>query len=162
MLDENNSENSDYLLGGWATAHDIELYRVSEPSMFYGASNLIFENAKALRNRVTTSESLLWEHLKSKQLGIKFRRQHPIANYIADFYCHEIKLIIELDGSIHQLPEVLANDIERQKNLESFGITVIRFTNKELQHNLNAVLNKIKETIQTKHLPPPPLGGLRS
>ena len=161
MLDENNSENSDYLLGGWATAHDIELYRVSEPSMFYGASNLIFENAKALRNRVTESESLLWEHLKSKQLGIKFRRQHPIANYIADFYCHEIKLIIELDGSIHQLPEVLANDIERQKNLESFGITVIRFTNKELQHNLNAVLNKIKETIQSKQATPPPLGGLR-
>ena len=161
MLDENNSENSDYLLGGWATAHDIELYRVSEPSMFYGASNLIFENAKALRNRVTTSESLLWEHLKSKQLGIKFRRQHPIANYIADFYCHEIKLVIELDGSIHQLPEVLANDIERQKNLESFGITVIRFTNKELQHNLNAVLNKIKETIQSKQATPPPLGGPR-
>lgn len=161
MSNQKNYQNSNPLLGGWGFEDDFEWLRVNEPNMFYGASNLIFENAKALRNRVTESESLLWEHLKGKQLGLKFRRQHPIANFIADFYCHEIKLVIELDGSIHQLPEILANDIERQKQLESFGITVIRFTNKELQHNLNAVLNKIKETIQANQFAPPPSGGSR-
>ena len=57
---------------------DFEFLTLEEPSMFYGASNLIFENAKALRNRVTESESLLWEYLKGKKVGLKFRRQHPI------------------------------------------------------------------------------------
>jgi cyclase len=140
---------------------DFELLRLEEPSMFYGASNLIFENAKALRNRVTESESLLWERLKGKQLGLKFRRQHPISNYIADFYCHEIRLLIELDGSIHNKPEILANDIERQRNLEELGLTVIRFTNYELYSNLNSVVGKIKEAIRAKQLTPPPSGGLR-
>lgn len=128
-------------------------------SMFYGASNLIFENAKKLRNTLTDSEALLWNYIKGKQLGVKFRRQHPIANYIADFYCHEAKLVIELDGSIHHQPEILQNDIERQKYLEELGLIVIRFTNKELQHNLNTVLDKIKEAIQAQRHIAPPLGG---
>ena len=89
---------------------DFDLLRVNEPNMFYGASNLIFENAKLLRNRLTLSESLLWEYLSNKQLGVKFRRQHPISRYIADFYCHEVKLIIELDGSIHNQSEIIKNE----------------------------------------------------
>lgn len=140
---------------------DFELLRVNEPSMFYGASNLIFENAKALRNRVTESESLLWNYLSKKQLGVKFRRQHPISLYIADFYCHEAKLIIELDGSIHNEAEIIKNDIERQKNLEALGLKVIRFTNNELHNNLNLVLDKIKQTIQANQFTPPPSGGTR-
>lgn len=127
--------------------------------MFYGASNLIFERAKELRNRLTDSESLLWNHIKGKQLRVKFRRQHPISNYIADFYCHEIKLVIELDGSIHNLPEIASNDLERQKYLEEIGLTVLRFTNRELYHNLNQVLDKIKEAIQAEQLKASPLGG---
>lgn len=140
---------------------DFDLLRINEPNMFYGASNLIFENAKALRNSVTASESLLWEYLSNKQLGVKFRRQHPISLYIADFYCHEAKLIIELDGNIHNKPEVLTNDIERQKNLEILGIKVIRFTNRELNNNLNQVLDKIKEALQARQFTAPPSGGLR-
>jgi len=127
--------------------------------MFYGASNIIFENAKRLRNNLTEAESLLWQVISNKQLGVKFRRQHPISYFIADFYCHEAKLIIELDGSIHDLPEVLNNDIERQKALEKFGIRVIRFKNTELYNNLNTVLEKIKEAIQAKQFVSPPLGG---
>ncbi|SDG49332.1 cyclase/type I restriction enzyme M protein [Pedobacter terrae] len=57
--------------------------------MFYGASNIIFENAKRLRNNVTEAENLLWQVISNKQLGLKFRRQHPISCFIADFYCHE-------------------------------------------------------------------------
>jgi len=138
---------------------DFDFLQVNEPNMFYGASNIIFENAKALRNRVTASESLLWEYLSNKKLGVKFRRQHPISIYIADFYCHEAKLLIELDGNIHNRPEVLANDVERQRNLEAFGIKVIRFTNDELYNNLNQVLDKIKEAIQAKSFAVPPLGS---
>jgi len=138
---------------------DTESLWLNEPNMFYGASNLIFKRAKELRNRLTDSESLLWNHIKGKQLGVKFRRQHPISNYIADFYCHEIKLVIELDGSIHNLPEIASNDLERQKHIEEIGLTVLRFTNRELYHNLNQVLDKIKEAMQVEQLKASPLGG---
>ncbi|OWK69833.1 hypothetical protein CBW18_14565 [Pedobacter sp. AJM] len=100
--------------------------------MFYGASSIIFENAKKLRNKVTDAEKILWEHLKEKKLGVKFRRQHPISSFIADFYCHEKKLIIELDGSIHNIKEIFENDLERQAAIEAFGIKVIRFKNQEI------------------------------
>lgn len=64
---------------------DDNLLRLHEPNMFYGASNLLFEKAKMLRNTLTESKILLWNHIKGKQLGFKFRRQHPIVYYIADF-----------------------------------------------------------------------------
>ena len=75
---------------------DYDILWLNEPSMFYGASPLIFERAKKLRNKTTESEGMLWNRINGKQLGVKFRRQHPLSNYIADFYCHELKLIIEL------------------------------------------------------------------
>ncbi|WAC39685.1 endonuclease domain-containing protein [Pedobacter sp. SL55] len=138
---------------------DYDMLWLKEPSMFYGASNLIFDNAKRLRNTLTDSEALLWNHLKGKQLGFKFRRQHPIAYYIADFYCHEAKLVIELDGSIHNQPDILQNDIERQKYLERLGLTVLRFTNDELYNNTNKVLEEINKIIQAQRLTASPLGG---
>ena len=138
---------------------DDNLLRLHEPSMFYGASNLLFEKAKMLRNTLTESEILLWNHIKGKQLGFRFRRQHPIAYYIADFYCHEAKLVIELDGSIHNQPDILQNDIERQKYLEGLGLTVLRYTNKELYNNSNKVLEEIKSTIQSQRHTASPLGG---
>jgi len=82
--------------------------------MFMGANHLIFRNAQALRNNMTDAEVLLWGHLKGNGYGLKFRRQHPIEAYIADFYCHKLKLIIELDGGIHNRSDVAANDLERQ------------------------------------------------
>ena len=87
-----------------------------------GASHLIFRNAQVLRDNMTDAEILLWGYLKENNLGLKFRRQHPISLYIADFYCHKLKLIIELDGSIHNRPDVAANDLERQLYLENQGI----------------------------------------
>lgn len=117
--------------------------------MFMGASSLIFKNAEALRNNMTVAEMILWDHLKGSQLGVKFRRQHPIGIYIADFYCHQHKLIIELDGSIHHLPDVAKNDIERQMNLESDGIKFLRFTNDEVFKSLDKVLDTIKQTFSS-------------
>jgi imidazole glycerol-phosphate synthase subunit HisF len=118
-------------------------------SMFYGAGPMIFELAKRLRNNVTDSEMLVWGNLKSKFSGFKFRRQHPIALYVADFYCHTAKLVIEIDGSIHTLPGVKENDAERQKYLEGLGLKVLRFSNEEISHNLESVLQVIEKNIKS-------------
>ncbi len=114
-----------------------------EDNMFFGASHLIFENAKSLRKNMTHAESILWGYLKVKPNGFKFRRQHPLGIYIADFYRHKLKLVIELDGSIHDNEEVKQNDVIRQKLIEEDRITVIRFTNKEVMNNIDEVLKII-------------------
>jgi cyclase len=116
-------------------------------NLFLGADSNIFKNAYALRNSPTHAETILWGYLKGSQLGCKFRRQHPLGIYIADFYCHQHQLIIELDGSIHNLPEIITNDIERQKNLENDGFLILRFTNNEVFNQLENVLNTIKQAI---------------
>lgn len=105
---------------------------MEKPNMFFGAHQIIFQNARELRNRETDAEKLLWGYLNGNQLGCRFRRQHPISNYIADFYCHKYQLIIELDGSIHNLSDILNNDKLRQEELETLGLKVLRFTNDEV------------------------------
>ncbi|RZA03257.1 MAG: imidazole glycerol phosphate synthase subunit HisF [Sphingobacteriaceae bacterium] len=115
--------------------------------MFLGADRLIFQNAETLRYNMTDAEALLWEYLKNNQLGAKFRRQHPISIYMADFYCHKHKLVIELDGSIHDIPEIATNDIQRQKNLEADGIKFLRFKNEQIFTQLETVLSIIKNEI---------------
>jgi imidazole glycerol-phosphate synthase subunit HisF len=112
-----------------------------------GADRLIFQKAELLRHNPTPAEMLLWGYLKGNQLGSKFRRQHPLSIYIADFYCHQRKLVIELDGSIHNHPDIAAHDIERQLNLEADGIRFLRFTNDEIFNNLEKVLETIKQNI---------------
>jgi len=118
-----------------------------EKKMFLKASGLIFENAKALRANPTHAEMVMWGYLKRKPLGCKFRRQHPIADYIADFYCHELKLIIEIDGSIHDEPDVIIKDQERQSYLENEGICFLRFTNDGVEKQLETVIKKIESYI---------------
>ena len=117
-------------------------------NMFYGAGKLIFERAKRLRNNVTNEEMILWGMVKHKFPTIKFRRQHPVSNYIADFYCHSQKLIIEIDGSIHNIEEVKQNDEQRQKYLEDLGLRIIRFTNNEIRNNLEIVIQAIEKNIK--------------
>jgi len=113
-------------------------------TMFYGANPEIFETAKVLRNHMTDSEKLLWEKLKDNQLnGIKFRRQHPISQFIVDFYCHQKKLVIELDGGIHQKNVQQERDKGRQFMLEELGLTVIRFKNEEINKDISNVISKI-------------------
>jgi cyclase len=115
--------------------------------MFEGASFLLFEKAKDLRQNLTRAEEILWVHLKKGIRGYKFRRQHPIAAYIADFFCYKLKLIVEVDGSIHNNSETISNDITRQNDLEKLGYTVIRFTNAEIFEEADMVLNKISESV---------------
>ncbi len=118
-------------------------------NMFYGAGPMIFELAKKLRNNVTATEMILWGRLKEKFPEIKFRRQHPVSIYIADLYCHSKKIIIEIDGSIHDSIEVKRNDAIRQKNLEDLGLKVLRFTNKEIMNNITQVLDTIEKYLQS-------------
>ena len=127
--------------------------------MFYGAGNLIFQKAEELRNRSTPAEDLLWNYLKGGQLGVKFRKQHPASLYVLDFYSHEIKVAIELDGSIHQLEEVKKNDFNRENALKSLGIEILRFNNNEVFNNLNNVIDRIKEAIASTEFKSSPLGA---
>jgi very-short-patch-repair endonuclease len=111
--------------------------------MFEGASYLIFENAKHLRKNMTAAEMALWSHLRKGVNGLKFRRQHPIGLFIADFYCHKVKLIIEVDGSIHNDAAIKEADAIRQAELERWGNSVLRFTNRQVFENAEDVLQVI-------------------
>ena len=115
-------------------------------SMFYNAKPHIFEKAKMLRTNMTEAEQKLWAKLRGKKvLGLRFRPQHPIDIFIADFYCHVIKLVIEIDGGIHQSKSQKEYDFGREGELENWGLEVIRFTNKEIENEMNRVLEDIKQ-----------------
>ena len=131
--------------------------------MFYKANPLIFARAKDLRNHTTHPEIVLWGFLKTKPYGYKFRRQHPLGIYIADFFCFKLKLVIEVDGGIHNDNDVKINDGERQKIIESDNIKVIRFSNEEVMKNLETVIVKVNLTINEQIIKLgnliPPSGG---
>jgi very-short-patch-repair endonuclease len=119
-------------------------------NMWKGAPPQIFSNAKKLRENPTEAEELLWLALKSNQVNdYKFRRQHPISIYIADFYCHKLKLVIEIDGEYHLSEEQQVLDKERTATIEFNGVKVIRFTNEEVLLKLPEVINKIKDFIMS-------------
>ena len=110
--------------------------------------NLLKDFAKKNRNNPTEAERVLWMFLKGSNLGKPFKRQHVIGQYIVDFVCLPAKLIIELDGGYHQLPQQQINDEERQIWLESQGFTVLRFTNEEVFGDIDNVLQTIEEKIE--------------
>ena len=106
-------------------------------SMFYNAKPIIFERAKAMRKEMTQAEMAVWKLLSSKKmLGYRFKAQHPIDIFIADFYCHELKLVIEIDGWIHLSKEQKEYDLGREAELENFDIRVIRFRNEEVEKDI--------------------------
>ena len=112
--------------------------------MWKGASKETFRKARILRENMTEPEKKLWERLSKNQIeGLKFRRQHPILFYIADFYCHALHLIIEIDGGYHDTIEQKVKDDERTEHLKSNGITLIRFSNEEVLNNMDGVIEEI-------------------
>ncbi|WP_153640457.1 endonuclease domain-containing protein [Prolixibacter sp. NT017] len=115
-------------------------------TLFYNAPPIIFERAKRLRENMTEAELKLWECLKEKKLlNLRFRPQHPIDIFIADFYCHPLKLIIEIDGGIHLSETNKAYDIGREAELERWGLKVVRFTNQEVLNSLDQVLMNLEK-----------------
>ena len=100
------------------------------------------EKARRLRKESTLSEILLWCEIKNKQIqGVQFHRQVPVLDYILDFYCHELRLAIEVDGDSHEY-KVLYDKI-RQDHLETYGITVLRFDDLDVKRNMFYVVNEI-------------------
>ena len=117
--------------------------RSVERSMFYNAPATIFENARLLRRNMTEAEKLLWKRLRKKQLGVRFKAQHPIERFIADFYCHSARLVVELDGETHKYQKEY--DIGREGDMEKYDITVIRFKNHEVLEDIEKIVEKIQE-----------------
>ncbi|MEQ1527421.1 MAG: endonuclease domain-containing protein [Gallionella sp.] len=113
---------------------------------------LITDRARTLRSNMTDVERLLWQSLRGKQInGYRFRRQHPIGKYIADFACVEQRLVVELDGSQHQ--NQLAYDEQRSLYLQEQGWRVLRFWNNDMLENFEGVLFVIAEHLEVA--PPP-------
>jgi very-short-patch-repair endonuclease len=108
--------------------------------------------ANSLRKEMTKAEACLWKYVlrASKLKGYPFRRQRPVLNYIADFMCKPLMLIIEVDGSIHDLEEVRQKDKVRQQALEESGFTVLRFTNEEVLTNIQWGQSYLEEWIEKK------------
>ena len=118
--------------------------KVIEKSMFFGAKAELFSLALQMRKNPTEAESVMWKILrKLRQSGFPFRRQHQIEFYIADFYCHNLNLVIEVDGEIHTENEIQSHHAGRTCELERFGIKVFRFTNNRILHDSDLVVEKI-------------------
>jgi very-short-patch-repair endonuclease len=108
--------------------------------------------ANRLRKEMTKAEACLWKYvLRASQLkGFQFRRQRPVLNYIADFMCKELMLIIEVDGITHHWEETIKKDTIRQKTLEDAGFTVLRFSDEEVLNHIQAVQNFLEDWIEKK------------
>lgn len=117
--------------------------------MHYGAAWETFQIAERLRKQMTVAEKHLWKRVCKNQLGVRIRRQHPIWKFVADFYCHDVKLVIEIDGKIHLTAEAKQYDISRAVILDEFKIEILRFTNDQVLNKTDLVIRKIKSTIQT-------------
>lgn len=113
--------------------------------IYFGAGPEIFKLASELRKSMTPAERILWQKLRGRRLGgYKFRRQHPLNIFIADFFCYEAKLIIELDGEVHNHISQSERDKERTRILKEFGLKEIRFSNKEVFEKLEKVIQRIQ------------------
>ena len=121
--------------------------------MHKDAHSNLFGFSKENRKTATQAEKRLWFHLRNRKLhGFKFRRQHPIGAFVADFYCHEGKLVIEVDGGYHDHISQHRYDEGRSYELEALGIQVIRFTNDEIISDINTVLCTIKAHLLQRSL----------
>jgi Uncharacterized protein conserved in bacteria len=111
--------------------------------LYYGNRELV-RRARVLRSNMTKAEIILWSRLRSKQInGYKFRRQQPLLDYIVDFYCVDLKLIIEVDGEIHFLSEKTNYDSKRNNMLKANGYNIIHLSNFEIETEINSTINKI-------------------
>ncbi len=122
-------------------------YETAMPSSY----SLLKQNAKEHRKFPTEAERILWECLRGGRLGARFRRQHPVADYIPDFVCLSKMLVVEVDGGYHYVGNQPVNDEQRTAYLETLGYHVIRFTNEEVIGNIEQVLLKIKETMDNQN-----------
>jgi very-short-patch-repair endonuclease len=120
---------------------------------YFGAKPEILKIAWELRKNMTMQEKILWERLSNKKLkGVRFRRQHPVSEFVVDFFCYEAMLAIEVDGDIHKEPYQMERDKERTNSLLRLGIKVIRFSNTEIKNDIEKVIVKINQELRIKGL----------
>jgi very-short-patch-repair endonuclease len=110
--------------------------------MIFNNPNQITQR-RQLRKNLTSPEQRLWTKIRKQQLGVRFRRQHGIGRYIADFYCADWALIVELDGDSHFTPQAAQYDAERDRFMRSLGLTVLRFSNRDVLQDIESVLERI-------------------
>jgi very-short-patch-repair endonuclease len=103
------------------------------------------ERSRELRREMTPAEKRLWQEVRAKKLGVRFRRQQIIAGFIVDFYCHRAALVVEVDGDIHDLQQ--EEDTRREKVLREMGLTIVRFRNEAVIKDLPAVVERIRSLI---------------
>lgn len=126
--------------------------------MMRGTTPELQERARELRWSMTPAEQVLWDALRGRKLhGLRFRAQHPVGRFILDFYCPERKLVVEVDGEIHD--EQAERDQARTARLEAYGYRVVRFRNDEIMNDLVSVLDRIRTAANVPVVLPPELGG---
>jgi very-short-patch-repair endonuclease len=129
----------------------VKLRGAESYPMFFGASPEIIRRARELRNMATPAEDRLWDFIRNCQLdGHRFRRQHPVNVLIVDFFCFDAMLAIEVDGSVHNEPYQKVRDVERSAFLNQIGINVLRFTNEQIENDIDSVLRIIKDSLEVK------------
>jgi very-short-patch-repair endonuclease len=101
--------------------------------------------SRELRREMTPAEKRLWQEVRAKKLGVRFRRQQIIAGFIVDFYCHKAVLVVEVDGDIHDLQQ--EEDTKREKVLREMGLTIVRFRNEDVVRDLPTVIGNIRRLI---------------
>jgi very-short-patch-repair endonuclease len=107
----------------------------------------LLERRRELRSNQTKVEEVLWWYLRDRKMGVKFRRQHSLSGYILDFYCADKKIIIELDGEIHDAKEEKEYDVIRDKYFKGLGYIILRFKNREIENELEKILDDIQNCI---------------
>jgi very-short-patch-repair endonuclease len=104
--------------------------------------------ARQLRQQGIAGEIMLWKQLQNKAFGVEFHRQVPMLDYIVDFYCHELMLVIEIDGLTHQFKDAELKDETRQKRIEEYGVTFLRFVDSEIKKNMTGVVYSIEAKVE--------------
>ncbi len=118
--------------------------------MHYGAKPRLFEYAAEMRKKPTATERIIWEVVKTAPFDqYRFRRQHPIGAFIADFYSHRLKVVVEIDGGYHLDREQMMLDSFRDSDMNAYGIKVIRFTDKEVLNDVSSVKARIAHFVNT-------------
>jgi very-short-patch-repair endonuclease len=134
----------------------VDLGKSVVKDMHAGAKPELFRYAQAMRKNPTAGEKALWNILrKFRYKGYIFRRQHPVDIFIADFYCHKLKLIIEVDGGVHNSDQAIEYDDGRSGELEKYGLKIIRFTNDEVLNETDKVIFQIQDYINRLTSPSP-------
>jgi len=122
--------------------------KYSKRTMYQGAKPSTFRNAAFLRKHPTKAEEIRWERLRNNQIeGVHFRRQHPFDKYVPDFYAFSVRLVIELDGKIHEEKSVKLTDDEGEVNLKLHSLYILRYTNDEVYKTVDDVVEDIRLTV---------------